>query len=103
MLAGYRRRHAKPVGRRGRHDPGVPPQMCLADPYASAVNPHDPAASTLEMVRMPITYLIGKTGIIEGYVTGAADWLSPEGTALLDYYRDQGGRMSSTAPTSRVT
>jgi len=70
-------------------DFGVPAQMCLADPHASAVNPHDPAASLLETVHMPITYLIGKTGIIEGYVTGAADWLSPEGTALLDYYRDQ--------------
>jgi AhpC/TSA family len=70
------------------HDYGVPPQMCLADPYASAVNPHAPAAS-LEMVHMPITYLIGKTGMIEGYITGAADWLSPEGTALLDFYRDQ--------------
>jgi len=71
------------------HDYGVPPQMCLADPYASAVNPHDPAAYTLEMVRMPITYLIGKTGMIEGYITGAADWLSPKGMALLDFYRNQ--------------
>jgi len=71
------------------HDLGVPSQIALADPYASAVNPHDPAASTLETVRMPITYLVGKTGMIEGYITGAADWLSPEGTALLDFYRDQ--------------
>jgi len=71
------------------HDLGIPSQIALADPYASAVNPHDPSASTLETVRMPITYLIGKTGIIEGYITGAADWLSPEGTALLDFYRDQ--------------
>ena len=70
-------------------DFGVPTQMCLADPYASAVNPRDPAASALETVRMPITYVIGKTGIVEGYITGAADWLSPEGTALLDFYRDQ--------------
>jgi hypothetical protein len=71
------------------HDLGVPSQIALADPYAAAVNPHDPAASTLEAVRMPITYLIGKTGMIEGYITGAADWLSPEGTTLLDFYRDQ--------------
>ncbi len=71
------------------HDLGVPSQIALADPYASAVNPHDPLASTLETVRMPITYLIGKTGMIEGYITGAADWLSPEGTALLDFYRDE--------------
>lgn len=68
---------------------GVPPQMCLADPYAAVVNPRDPTASTLEMVRMPITYLIGNTGIIEGYITGAADWLSSEGKALLDFYRAQ--------------
>jgi Redoxin len=71
------------------HELGVPSQIALADPYASAVNPHDPSASTLEAVRMPITYLIGKTGIIEGYITGAADWLSPEGMALLDFYRSQ--------------
>jgi hypothetical protein len=71
------------------HDLGVPPRISLADPHASAVNPGDPAASTLETVRMPITYLIGRSGYIEGYITGAADWLSPEGAALLGFYRDQ--------------
>jgi hypothetical protein len=70
-------------------DLGVPSPIALADPYGSAVNPHDPSASTLETVRMPITYLIGNAGVVEGYITGAAEWLSPEGKALLDFYRDQ--------------
>lgn len=70
-------------------DLGVPSQICLADPYGSAVNPRDPSASLLETVAMPITYLIGNSGAVEGYITGAAEWHSPEGTALLDFYRDQ--------------
>jgi hypothetical protein len=68
---------------------GVPSQIALADPHAAAVNPHDPSASALQAVRMPITYLIGTTGVVEGYITGAPDWLSPEGQALLDFYRNQ--------------
>lgn len=71
------------------HELGVPAQIALLDPYRAAVNPDDPSASVLEAVRMPITYLIGKSGIVEGYITGAADWLSPAGTALLDFYRNQ--------------
>ncbi|MDU3045038.1 MAG: TlpA family protein disulfide reductase, partial [Bradyrhizobium sp.] len=38
-----------------------------------------------------ITYLIGTTGLIEGYVTGAAEWLSEPGQALLRYYLDLPG------------
>ncbi|MCC8947960.1 hypothetical protein BSN85_30330 [Bradyrhizobium brasilense] len=35
---------------------------------------------------MPISFLIGITGQVEGYMTGEADWLSTEAIALFDYY-----------------
>lgn len=37
---------------------------------------------------MPTTYLIGTSNLIEGYIAGAADWLSPPGAQLLSLYRD---------------
>ncbi|MCS3445758.1 MULTISPECIES: TlpA family protein disulfide reductase [Bradyrhizobium] len=40
---------------------------------------------------MPITFLIGVTGQVEGYMTGEADWLSTEASGLFDYYA-AGGR-----------
>ena len=35
---------------------------------------------------MPITFLLGVTGQVEGYITGEADWLSTEARRLFDYY-----------------
>lgn len=35
---------------------------------------------------MPISFLIGITGQVEGYMTGEADWLSAEASRLFDYY-----------------
>jgi hypothetical protein len=35
---------------------------------------------------MPITFLLGVTGQVEGYMTGEADWLSTEARRLFDYY-----------------
>ncbi|MES5487543.1 TlpA disulfide reductase family protein [Bradyrhizobium sp. INPA03-11B] len=35
---------------------------------------------------MPISFLIGITGTVEGYLTGEADWLSADASALFDYY-----------------
>ncbi|ODM70742.1 hypothetical protein A6X20_09200 [Bradyrhizobium elkanii] len=35
---------------------------------------------------MPISFLIGVTGQVEGYMTGEADWLSAEAGGLFDYY-----------------
>jgi thiol-disulfide isomerase/thioredoxin len=35
---------------------------------------------------MPISFLVGVTGQVEGYLTGEADWLSPEARRLFDYY-----------------
>ncbi|OKO72474.1 TlpA disulfide reductase family protein [Bradyrhizobium sp. NAS96.2] len=40
---------------------------------------------------MPISFLIGVTGKVEGYLTGEADWLSADASALFDYYAG-GGR-----------
>ena len=40
---------------------------------------------------MPISFLIGLGGQVEGYMTGEADWLSPEAGGLFDYYAS-GGR-----------
>ncbi|MGC2780220.1 MAG: TlpA disulfide reductase family protein [Bradyrhizobium sp.] len=66
----------------------LPPQS-FADPHAQATNPINPDASVFATPAMPITYLIGTGSLIEGYVTGAAEWLSPAGQALLRYYLDQ--------------
>ncbi|MDB5502261.1 MAG: hypothetical protein JWR89_2163 [Tardiphaga sp.] len=40
---------------------------------------------------MPITFLIGITGQVEGYITGEADWLSVEARQLFDYYASRRG------------
>jgi hypothetical protein len=67
------------------------PHLSFADPYASATNPANAGASTFALMAMPITYLIGTGGDVEGYITGAAEWRSPAGDALLRYYQDQPG------------
>ena len=38
---------------------------------------------------MPISFLLGVTGQVEGYITGEADWLSAEARRLFDYYASQ--------------
>jgi thiol-disulfide isomerase/thioredoxin len=35
---------------------------------------------------MPISFLLGVSGQVEGYISGEADWLSAEASRLLDYY-----------------
>jgi thiol-disulfide isomerase/thioredoxin len=35
---------------------------------------------------MPISYVVNRSGGVEGYMTGEADWLSEPGIKLLDYY-----------------
>lgn len=47
---------------------------------------NDNAAAPFPIYGMPISYIIGPTGRIEGYVTGEADWSSDAARALLDYY-----------------
>lgn len=47
---------------------------------------NDNEAAPFPIYGMPISYVIGPAGHIEGYVTGEADWSSGQATALLDYY-----------------
>jgi thiol-disulfide isomerase/thioredoxin len=39
---------------------------------------------------MPITFLLGVAGEVQGYITGEADWLSSEAGRLFDYYASAG-------------
>jgi thiol-disulfide isomerase/thioredoxin len=39
---------------------------------------------------MPISFLLGVTGQVEGYITGEVDWLSIEASRLFDYYASAG-------------
>jgi thiol-disulfide isomerase/thioredoxin len=39
---------------------------------------------------MPISFLLGVTGQVKGYITGEADWLSVEANRLFDYYGSAG-------------
>jgi thiol-disulfide isomerase/thioredoxin len=39
---------------------------------------------------MPISFVLGITGQVEGYLTGEADWLSTEARRLFDYYAGAG-------------
>jgi thiol-disulfide isomerase/thioredoxin len=57
------------------------------DAYGAAA---EASATTFPLVAMPITYLVGTSGRVEGYITGAPDWLSPAGARLLQFYREQG-------------
>lgn len=47
---------------------------------------NDNEAAPFPVYGMPISYVIGPTGRIEGYVTGEADWSSDAAKALLNYY-----------------
>lgn len=40
---------------------------------------------------MPISFVLGAAGQVEGYITGEADWLSQEAGRLFDYYASAGG------------
>jgi thiol-disulfide isomerase/thioredoxin len=48
------------------------------------------ADTPFALYAMPITFLIGVTGQVEGYISGEADWLSTEARRLLDYYASAG-------------
>ncbi|WP_249147285.1 TlpA family protein disulfide reductase [Bradyrhizobium jicamae] len=67
----------------------VPDLSCYVDTYGAAVPPKGSSDALFKLVGMPITYLVGPSMQIEGYITGAADWLSPEGARLLQFYREQ--------------
>ncbi|OAF17153.1 TlpA family protein disulfide reductase [Bradyrhizobium neotropicale] len=67
---------------------GLPVQnlACYVDAYGVTA---EASASIFRLVGMPITYLVGTSNHLEGYITGAPDWLSPAGTRLLQFYREQ--------------
>ncbi|WP_456619320.1 TlpA family protein disulfide reductase [Bradyrhizobium sp. P5_C12] len=60
---------------------------CYVDAYGAAA---ESSASVFTIVGMPITYLVGVSNRVEGYIAGAAEWLSPAGARLLQFYREQG-------------
>jgi thiol-disulfide isomerase/thioredoxin len=59
---------------------------CYVDAYGAAAGS---SASVFTLIGMPITYLVGPSSRVEGYITGAAEWLSPAGARLLQFYREQ--------------
>ena len=50
--------------------------------HASADNPHN---APFALYGMPITYCVGASGKVVGYVSGAANWTSPDGERLIEY------------------
>jgi len=60
---------------------------CYADAYGAAA---EASKAMFPLVGMPITYLVGTSGQVEGYIAGAPDWLSGAGARLLQFYREQG-------------
>ena len=59
---------------------------CYVDAYGAAA---EASSTTFSLVGMPITYLVGTGGHVEGYIAGAPEWLSPAGARLLQFYREQ--------------
>ncbi|MBR0858577.1 TlpA disulfide reductase family protein [Bradyrhizobium liaoningense] len=59
---------------------------CFVDAHGTAA---EASAAMFSLVGMPITYLVGTSSRVEGYITGAPDWLSPAGARLLQFYREQ--------------
>jgi thiol-disulfide isomerase/thioredoxin len=59
---------------------------CYVDAYGAAAKA---STAMFGLVGMPITYLVGTGNRVEGYIAGAPDWLSPAGTRLLQFYREQ--------------
>jgi thiol-disulfide isomerase/thioredoxin len=56
------------------------------DAYGAAA---EASTAMFSLVGMPITYLVGTGGRVEGYLAGAPEWLSPAGARLLQFYREQ--------------
>ncbi|WP_426435756.1 TlpA family protein disulfide reductase [Bradyrhizobium genosp. P] len=67
----------------------APDLACYVDAYAVITAPTNSSTAVFSLVGMPVTYLVGADQHVEGYMTGAADWLSAEGARLLQFYREQ--------------
>lgn len=59
---------------------------CYVDAHGAAA---EASSAMFSLVGMPITYLVGTSGHVEGYIAGAPDWLSPSGARLLQFYHEQ--------------
>ena len=59
------------------------------DAYRITADPSEPSATVFKLTGMPITYLVGTSNRVEGYIIGAAEWLSQSGAELLAFYRRQ--------------
>jgi thiol-disulfide isomerase/thioredoxin len=69
-----------------RHlDVGIDPGGLVAR-AGEATGPDTP----FSLYAMPISFVIGTTGQVEGYLAGEADWTSEDARRLLDYYRARG-------------
>jgi thiol-disulfide isomerase/thioredoxin len=64
----------------------VPNLACYVDAYGAIT---ESSAGNFRLVGMPVTYLVGTSNHVEGYIAGAPDWLSPAGARLLQFYREQ--------------
>jgi thiol-disulfide isomerase/thioredoxin len=58
----------------------------LLDPDGRLADSSTGRPAQLTAYGLPITYLIGSAGRIEGYIAGAADWLADDAQRLLAYY-----------------
>jgi hypothetical protein len=52
--------------------------------HPPAENPH---GARFVLYGMPITYCVGSSGTIVGYVSGAANWTGRDGERLIDYLK----------------
>ena len=56
------------------------------DPNGYVAQPNtDRTGAPFALYGMPITYLIASSGLVVGYMPGAADWTSPEAQALIAF------------------
>jgi thiol-disulfide isomerase/thioredoxin len=51
---------------------------------------NDQSTAPFQLYGMPISYIVGPAGGIEGYMAGEADWSSDEAGQLLNYYLHAG-------------
>lgn len=58
----------------------------LLDPDGRLANNSAERPAQLSAYGMPITYLVGASGRVEGYIEGTADWLADDAQQLLAYY-----------------
>ena len=58
----------------------------LLDPDGRLANNSTERPAQLTAYGLPITYLIDAAGQVEGYIAGAADWLTDDAQRLLAYY-----------------